>query len=216
MIWRLTVVDDDVSYARALADSLSGEPDLEVVGIVGNGVEAVTLARQTRPDVVLMDLTMPVMGGLEAIRQIKRDAPGTEFLVLTVQEDDASLFEALQAGAKGYLLKDAPLAQIPPAIRGVAQGMAALPPALAARVLAEFSRLAALPPAMQHLYSLLTRQEVEVLRLIGSGNTNTRISAYQGVELTTIKKQVTSILKKLEVNTRTDAALIAQKSGILP
>ena len=212
---RILVVDDDASYARAVADSLGGEPGLEVAGVAGNGVEAVLLARETRPDVVLMDLTMPVLGGLEAIRRIGRDAPGTEFLVLTVQDDDGSLFGAMQAGARGYLLKDAPLARLAPAVRDVAQGMGVLPPALVARVLAEFARLAALPPALQNLYGLLTRQEVEVLRLIGAGKTNVQISAILSVEVTTIKKQVGSLLKKLHVNGRTEAAAVARKSGLL-
>ncbi len=214
MTWRLIVADDDASYARALADVLRAEPDLDVLGLAANGLEALALARETLPDVVLIDLAMPVMGGLEAIRRIKQEVPIVEILTLTVQDDDDALFGALQAGAKGYLLKDAPLDAIAPAVRAVAQKTGAIPPALAARVLAEFSRLADHPQALRHLYSLLTRQEVEVLKLIGAAKTNVQISALLGVELTTIKKQVTSVLKKLEVNSRTQAALIAQQSGL--
>lgn len=215
MTWRLIVADDDASYARALADVLRAEPDLDVLGLATNGLEALTLARATLPDVVLMDLAMPVMGGLEATRRIKQELPTVEVLTLTVQDDDDALFGALQAGAKGYLLKDAPLDAIAPAVRAVAQKTGAIPPTLAARVLAEFSRLADHPQALRRLYSLLTRQEVEVLTLIGAAKTNVQISALLSVELTTTKKQVTSILKKLEVNNRTQAALIAQQSGLL-
>ncbi len=215
MTWRLIVADDDASYARALADALRAEPDLDILGLAANGLEALTLARETLPDIVLMDLAMPVMGGLEAIRRIKQELPTVEILTLTVQDDDDALFGALQAGAKGYLLKDAPLDAIAPAVRAVAQRAGAIPPALAARVLAEFGRLATQPEALRHLYSLLTRQEVEVIKLIGAAKTNSQISVLLGVELTTIKKQVTSILKKLEVNSRTQAALVAQQSGLI-
>ena len=215
MTWRLIVADDDASYARALADILGVEPDLEVLGVAANGLEALTLARESLPDVVLMDLAMPVMGGLEAIRRIKQEMPTVEVLTLTVHGDDDALFGALQAGAKGYLLKDAPLDTIAPIVRTVAQKAGAIPPALAARVLAEFGRLAAEPEALRHLYSLLSPKEAEVLKLIGSAKTNVQISALFGVELSTTKKQVTSILKKLEVNSRTQAALIAQQSGLM-
>jgi DNA-binding NarL/FixJ family response regulator len=133
---------------------------------------------------------------------------------LTVHDEDASLFTALQAGAKGYLLKGASLDEITVAVREVASGAAAIPPALAARVLSEFQRMAGQTPAIRGLFSLLTRQEVEVLRLIGRSKTNREIADELSIELTTVKKHVSNIRQKLEVNSRTETALIARSSGL--
>lgn len=213
--YRVVVVDNELPLARAIAESLRMEPDMDVAGVAANGVEALALIREALPDVVLMDLDMPVMGGIEVIMRVKQEMPSVEFLVLTVYGDNEHLFDALQAGARGYLLKDAGLDEVADAVRKVARGAAAIPPALAVRVLAEFQRLGGQAPALRRLYSLLTRQEAEVLRLIGWGRTNKEIAEELVVELTTVKKQVTHIRQKLEINSRTEAVLIAQRSGLL-
>ena len=211
---QVVVVDDETAISRAIADSLEMEDDIEVIGLGHNGLEAVDLVSRYLPDVLLMDLSMPVMGGIEALRNITEQAPSTAVLILTVHDDNAHLFTALQLGAKGYLLKDATLNDISEGVRDVARGVAAIPPALAARVLTEFQRMANQAPARRNLYSLLTRQEVEILRLIGLDKSNREIADELCVALTTLKKHITNIRHKLEVNSRTEAVLIAQASGL--
>ena len=211
---RIVVVDDETTFAQAIADSLAMEEDIKVIGVVSNGKDAVQLVCDSLPDVVLLDLNMPGMGGLEALRRIKERTPSTEVVILTVQADDTCLFTALKAGAKGYLLKNASLEEVATGVREVALGRAAIPPALATRVLEEFQRLTSQGPSMQRLFSLLTRQEAEVLKQIGVGRSNKQIGSALSVELTTVKKHITNIRQKLEVNSRMEAALIARDSGL--
>jgi DNA-binding NarL/FixJ family response regulator len=210
---RAVVVDDEAGYAQAIGDSLAMESDIELVGVGYNGLDAVGLARQL-PDVILLDLDMPVMGGLEALRMIKEQTPSAEVLILTVHEDDDHLFKALQMGATGYLLKDSSLDEVTLAVREVARGAAAIPPGLAMRVLAEFQRMANQAIASRHLFAALSHQELKVLRLIGLKRTNRQIAEELFVELTTVKKHVTNIRQKLEVNSRVETALLAQSSGL--
>ena len=211
---RIGIVDDHRAYALALADSLASETDLVVAGMAGDGEGALALVQASRPDVVLMDLDMPIMDGITATRCIKERFPAVEVLVLTVFDDGPHLFQALQAGAKGYLLKNTEPEAVAQAVRDVLAGGAALPPALAALVLAEFGRLAQSADGRETLYRRLTRQETEVLRLLSRPMTNEQISHVMYLELTTVKKHVGNILKKLEVNDRRKAALIAQNLGL--
>lgn len=211
---RCVIVDDEEAYALSLSEMLAMEPDMEVVGTASNGVEALALIELLLPDVVLMDLEMPVMGGVEATRLLKARVPGVEVLVFTYHGDDAHLFEAIRAGAKGYLLKDAEFEEVIEAVRSVALGVAAIPSEIAARVLAEFQRLSAQGPALQQLYDALSRQEIEVLKLIGSGMSNREIAETLSLELTTVKKHITNIRQKLEINSRIEAAQLARASGL--
>ena len=193
----------------------NGENGIVVCGIAHNGEDAIRLALETRPDVMLMDLEMPILDGVAATRRIRRDQGSGEVVVLTNFDDSAHLFDALQAGAKGYLLKSAVPEEIAQAVRDVAQGHAALPPALAVRVLAEFCRLQEEPSDLRRLFSLLTRQETEVLTRIAQHKTNRRIGEELSVELGTVKKHVSSVLKKLEANNRAEAGEIARRSGLV-
>ena len=211
---QIGIVDDHRPYALALADSLTSEHDLAVVGVAGNGVQALALVTATQPDVVLMDLEMPVMDGITATRRIKAQFPAVEVLALTVFDDGPHLFEALQAGAKGYLLKNAPPEAIAQAVRDVAVGGAALPPGLAATVLAEFGRLSRREILRDAVYAKLTRQETEVLKRLSLRLTNEKIAQELCLEMTTVKKHVGNILRKLEVNDRQQAAQIARNSGL--
>ena len=154
------------------------------------------------------------MDGLTAIRIIKQEYPSVEVCVLTVQDDDVSLFEALKAGARGYLLKDANPQQIAAAVRAVQRGEAVIPPLLAGRVIDEFQRLAEQKEEMRRVFAELSHREVEVLRLIAKGRTNKAIAEELFLSEKTVKNHVSNILRKLEVNSRTEAAILAVQTGI--
>ncbi len=211
---RLLIVDDEAIVRYALAHLLNGEPDIEVVGQAENGEAALRLARQAMPDVVLLDIRMPRMDGITAARQFRREMPHVEICVLTVCADDASLFEALKAGAKGYVLKDTTPQQTADAVRAVARGEGILHPSLVSRVLDEFSRLSEQRESLQKLFAELTRREVEVLRILAEGKSNREIAATLYLSEKTVKNHVTNILSKLTVNSRTEAALLAARGGL--
>jgi len=184
------------------------------VGGGKNGEEAIDLVHEHLLDVLLTDLNMPVMDGLTAIRAIKQEYPNVEICVLTVHADDEHLFEALKAGAKGYLLKDATPDEVVEAVRTVAHGGAVLYAPLATRVLAEFQRLTQQKDDLQRLFSQLTRRELECLGLLADGKTNRQIADELFLSLKTVKTHVGNILRKLEVNSRTEAAILAVQSGL--
>ena len=211
---RILIAEDQRTLAEEIAESLEDETAIVVLGIANNGAEAVQLTYQFSPDVVLMDIDMPIMDGIQATRIIRQEKPETRVLVLTVLEDDAHLFEALKCGATGYLLKNSTATEIAQAIRTVAAGEAALPPAQAARVLSEFDRLARQRQSMLSLFEKLSRTEISVLSLVGEGKTNVQIAHTLSVDLSTVKSYLTHILKKLEVNNRIEAARIAMQSGL--
>ena len=211
---RILIAEDQRTLAEEIAESLEDETAIVVLGIANNGAEAVQLTYQFSPDVVLMDIEMPIMDGIQATRIIRQEKPETRVLVLTVLEDDAHLFEALKCGATGYLLKNSTTTEIVQAIRAVAAGEAALPPAQAARVLSEFDRLARQRQSMLSLFEKLSRTEISVLSLVGEGKTNVQIAQTLYVDLSTVKSHLTHILKKLEVNNRIEAARIAMQSGL--
>jgi len=211
---RVAIVDDETVIRQAMAQLLDMEEDLEVVGGGKNGEEAIDLVHEHLLDVLLTDLNMPVMDGLTAIRAIKREYPNVEICVLTVHADDEHLFEALKAGAKGYLLKDATPDEVVEAVRTVAHGGAVLYAPLATRVLAEFQRLTQQKDDLQRLFSQLTRRELECLGLLADGKTNRQIADELFLSLKTVKTHVGNILRKLEVNSRTEAAILAVQSGL--
>ena len=210
----VVVVDDDQTMVCEIKHCLMKEPDIVVAGIAFNGQQALDLVLNTMPNVVLMDLEMPVMGGVEAARRIRREAPSVEILVLTVMKDAASLLDALKAGAKGYLLKTATPEETAAAVRAVARGETAIPPSLVQIMLDENDRLAALPAVLAQLYDLLAPREMRVLKCIAQRKKNSQIAEELFITEGAVKGYVTNILRKLEVNNRIEAAFIAQRSGL--
>lgn len=212
---RVLLVDDQALFREGLATLLSVHDDLEVIGEAGHGQEAVELTEQLQPQVVLMDLRMPVLGGVEATRRILARRPEVRVIVLTTFDDDDDVFEALRLGAAGYLLKDSPSAKLVEAIRAAARGESFLQPSIAAKVLAEFSRLEPRHRPSPQLPDPLSGRELSILGLLARGATNKEIATTLHLAEGTVKNYVTTILGKLGVSDRTQAALEATKLGLL-
>ncbi|MGC8779244.1 MAG: response regulator [Anaerolineae bacterium] len=205
---RVLVVDDHALFREGIVGILNGQPDICVVGEASDGLEAIVMARDLRPDVILMDITMPGTDGIEATRQIKQEQPAIKVIILTVRDEDERLFEAIRSGADGYLLKTIRARQLVDMLRATQRGEAAIGPALAARMLEEFRRLAGaqLADADKEALTLLTPREREVLNLIARGASDREIARELTVSLYTVKAHVRSILQKLQVSSRRDAA----------
>ena len=208
---RILLADDHDLFREGLAGLIDAQPDLEVVGQGADGLEALALARDLHPDLIVIDIKMPVCDGLEATRLIRAAWPEARIVILTVHDEDETLFEAIKAGASGYLLKDTNSTDFLRGVRGALAGEAALPPALAARLLDEFARLAkqAVPHSPSSASSDLTPREREVLNLIATGATDKEISAQLSLSLHTVKSHVRSILSKLHAANRRQAVKLA-------
>lgn len=193
---------------------ISAQPDLEVVGEAANGEEVIRLADSLRPNVVLMDLQMPVINGVAATRRLHSEQPDCRVIALTTFDSDEYVFDCLRAGAVGYLLKDAPSENLFAAIRAAASGESFLQPSVTTRVLAEFTRLSDQPPLLPALVEPLSDREQEILRLIARGSTNREIAESLFITEGTVKNHVTNILSKLDVRDRTQAALKARELGL--
>ncbi len=207
MTIRVLITDDHGVVRQGLRMFLSLDPGIEVVGEAANGEEAVAMAQELRPDVVLMDLLMPVMDGISATEAIRRDLPDVEVIALTSVLEDASVTGAVRAGAIGYLLKDTEAAELRRAITAAAEGRVHLVPEAAARLMREVR-------APESLESL-TGRETEVLTLLARGRANKQIAAALYVSEKTVKAHVSSILMKLGVQSRTQAALHALRTGVV-
>jgi DNA-binding NarL/FixJ family response regulator len=213
---RVLLVHDQPLFREGVHTLLSLQPDLEVVGEAGNGEEALRLAARLRPDVVLMDLQMPVLDGVEATRRLRLTQPDCRVIALTTFDDDEYVFEGLRAGAIGYLLKDTPSIKLLEAIRAAARGESFLQPSIAAKVVAEFSRLADQAPTRpQPLAEPLSERENDILRLVVTGASNKEIAAVLVITEGTVKNHLTNILAKLGVRDRTQAALKAKELGLV-
>ncbi|BAI93636.1 two-component response regulator [Limnospira platensis NIES-39] len=214
MMIRVLLVDDQGIIREGLRSLLEAKPDLEIVGEAENGKVAVELALKLKPDVVLMDVRMPIMDGVAAMRSLAEQQPEIKVLVLTTFDDDEYITQAMESGAKGYLLKDTPSDELAQAIRAVYQGYTQLGPGLFEKVMAakyKPSRDEPLPGYLQDL----TPRELEVLRLIGKGYSNREIAQELFISERTVKNHVSSILSRLNLRDRTQVALLANKYPIL-
>jgi two-component system, NarL family, response regulator LiaR len=207
MATRILITDDHGVVRQGLRMFLSLEPDLEVVGEAANGREALALTRELKPDVVLMDLLMPVMDGIEATQAIRSEMPEVEVIALTSVLEDTSVSGAVRAGAIGYLLKDTDAEELKRAIQAAAEGRVHLAPEAAARLMREVRA----PESPEEL----TEREIEVLKLVAQGKANKQIASSLFVSEKTVKAHVSSILMKLGVQSRTQAALHAVRTGLV-
>ena len=208
----VVLVDDHEVVRNGLRAFLTSQPDFAVVGEAASGQEAVQLVEQHIPDVVLMDLVMPGMDGVEATRRVRAISPRTQVVVLTSYQDDEYIFPALQAGAISYILKDARMDEVAQAVRLAAEGEAVLHPRVASRVIKELSgrRNEDLNPFVE-----LTDREMDVLKLLADGQSNSQIAGELVISEHTVKGYVSNILSKLHLNDRTQAAVYAWRKGIV-
>jgi DNA-binding NarL/FixJ family response regulator len=213
---RVILADDQALFRRGINAVLTGEDDIEVVAEAEDGKSAIDLAEEFVPDVVLMDVRMPGIGGIEAARQIKASCPSTAILMLTVSDEEDDLYEAIKAGANGYLLKEVSIATVATAIRDAMNGESFLSPTMASKLLTEFSALSRReeqPPAPN--FSSLTQREIEVLQFVALGETNRKIAEKLGISENTVKNHVRNILEKLHLHDRMAAAMYAVEAQLL-
>jgi DNA-binding NarL/FixJ family response regulator len=197
---RILVVDDSPLFRQGLASLLNSRPDMLVVGEAADGFEAIEQARETMPDVVLMDIIMPNCDGLEATRQIKREMPHIEIVVLTVSESEENLFEAIKLGARGYLLKDVGAEELLGVLRGLSRGEPYVAPGIAARILQEFAR-------PTQTTKPLSGREHEVLKLVAEGLSTMEIAQSLGISVSTVQNHLHNTMSKLHVRNRVEAAI---------
>jgi NarL family two-component system response regulator LiaR len=209
---RILIADDHAVVREGLRTLIGTEPGMELVGEATDGVEAVKKACSMSPDIVLMDMVMPRMDGLEAIHEIKRECPEARILVLTSFSHDDKVFPAIKAGALGYLLKNASPEALLQAIRDVHQGEPIMSPDVASKLMRELQRTSDLPPTEEPL----TEREVDVLRLVAQGLSNREIAETLTIGVGTVRTHVSNILAKLHLANRTQAALYALREGLAP
>jgi DNA-binding NarL/FixJ family response regulator len=203
---RILIVDDHPVVRDGLKGMLAGMPEFQVVGEAADGAQAVTLTGQLAPQVVLMDLRMPVMDGVEAISRIHARQPGVYTLVLTTYDTDADILRAIEAGATGYILKDAPREELYRAIRATAQGQSYLTPAVASRLMSQLRAPEEAP---------LSQRELDVLAWVGRGSSNKEIAHTLHISEATVKSHLLHIFSKLGVNDRTQAVTLAMEKGLI-
>lgn len=212
---KVLLADDHALFREGLRSLLTDQDDIEIVGEAEDGLEAVKLTPQLQPAVVLMDINMPVIDGVEATRMILRDNDAVSIVILTMYPQDEYVFEALKAGAKAYLLKDTRSKKLLQVIRAVSQGQAVIEPEMTARLLSEFRRLATEKEDKSPKVQTLTDQERTILTLVANGASNKDIAAELNLSERTIKNYLSIIFQKLQVNNRTEAAIRAMKDGLV-
>ncbi len=213
---RVLLADDHHLFREGLANILTAQPDFEVVGEASDGLEATIKANQLSPDLILMDVTMPVCDGLEATQRIKKDLPEVTIVMLTVNDDNEKLFEAIRNGAQGYLLKSINSNEMLALLRGAVNGEAAITPTLGGRMLEEFRRVSKRAVDMPAENSVsLTVREQEVLGLVAEGKTNKEIAKSLNVSIHTDKSHMRKILAKLHLEKRQEAVLYAKREGLI-
>jgi len=209
---RVVICDDQAIVRDGIKLMLHTEHDINVVGLASDGAEAVDMVQALQPDLVLMDLKMPIMNGIEATRRIVRQHPEIPVLVLTTYDADEWVFDAIRAGARGYILKDTPHEQLIAAVRGTVAGQSHIDPNVAGKLLAQVTRTTSLPPS--DVEKKLGERELDVLRLISIGQTNGEIANSLSLSEGTVRNYVSGILTKLEVADRTQAAVMALQHGL--
>lgn len=215
---QILIADDHALFRRGLRHVLDDAPDLVVVGEAADGAEAVELAVATSPDVVLMDIRMPRMSGIEATAEILNERPKTKIVMLTVSEEAEDLLASLRAGACGYLLKEVAIDEIAAAVRGVTRGLALISPSVAPSLIRAYRELAEnvrTPNDARFAAPVLTPREVSVLELIAEGHSNREIAARLFVAENTVKNHVRNVLEKLHVHSRTEAVLFAVRERLI-
>lgn len=212
---RLVIAEDETMTREMLARLLALEDDIEVVGTAADGQKALTVVRAQKPDVLLTDIGMPQVNGIELTEILRREMPEVGVVILTIYNDDERVFAAIKAGARGYVLKDSPPEDTVAAVRAVARGEALLNPLLVTRVLGEFTRLSVQKAADNAVFAELTDREREVLAEIGKGRRNKEIADALFISEKTVKNHISNIFSKLEVNSRAEAALLAARQGLV-
>jgi DNA-binding NarL/FixJ family response regulator len=216
---RVLIADDHALFRRGLEMVLQDEEGIELVGQASDGTEAVSIAAGTLPDVVLMDIRMPKTSGIEACRSMKEVAPSAKIVMLTISDEEEDLFEAIRAGASGYLLKDIPLDEVAAAVRAVHGGQSLINPSMAGKLLTEFATLARRDETeerAQHVQApKLTEREMEVLRLVARGLNNRDIAKELFISENTVKNHVRNILEKLQIHSRMEAVMIAVREKLI-
>src|SRR5215471_9753937 len=216
---RTMIVDDHALFRRGLEMVLEGEPDIDLVGQASDGAEAVEKAAESLPDIVLMDIRMPRSNGIEACRAVKEAAPSAKIVILTISDEEEDLFEAIRAGASGYLLKDIPLDEVAEAVRAVHGGQSLINPSMAGKLLTEFATLAKRDSEEERTQHVappkLTDREMEVLKLVARGMNNRDIAKELFISENTVKNHVRNILEKLQIHSRMEAVMIAVRQKLI-
>jgi DNA-binding NarL/FixJ family response regulator len=213
---RVVICDDHALFRRGLSMVLEAEDGIEVVGEAEDGEAVVRTVEELAPDVVLMDVRMPKLSGIEATRAIAEAAPTTRIVMLTVSDEEEDLYEAIKAGAAGYLLKEISIEEVAEAIRSVVSGQSLITPSMASKLLAEFSNLSKKAEARQAVPTpQLTSRELEVLKLVAQGMSNKEIAAELYISENTVKNHVRNILEKLHLHSRMEAVVYAVREKIL-
>lgn len=214
---RVLLVDDHSLFRDGLARILNSQIDFEVVGEATNGLEAVAEAQKLKPDLILMDVGMPICDGLEATQRIKQEFADVIIVMLTVNDENDKLFEAVRNGARGYLLKSIRKEEMLSLLQGAMRGEAAITPSIAGRMLDEFRRLGRQPIFNpEETYPILTQREKEVLVLVASGASNKDVAEKLTISIHTVKSHIRKILDKLHLTSRCEAASFAQREGLIP
>ena len=213
---RVLIVDDHALFRRGLEATLQLEPDIAVVGEAGDGSEALARAAELLPDVVLMDVRMPRRSGIEACTAIKQAVPSARIVMLTVSDEEADLYEAVKAGAAGYLLKEMPVEELASSIRAVAGGHSLINPSLASKLLTEFATMSRRGESPQAVpMPRLTGREMEVLRAVARGLNNREIAKELFISENTVKNHIRNILEKLQLHSRMEAVVYAVREKLL-
>ncbi len=213
---RVLVVDDHALFRRGLEMVLEQEADIEVVGEAGDGTQAVQRAVETAPDIVLMDVRMPKGSGIEACRSIKAAVPSAKIIMLTISDEEADLYEAIKAGATGYLLKEISIEEVASAVRAVQNGQSLISPSMASKLLTEFATMVKRADDREQLPTpRLTDREMEVLRLVARGLNNRDIAKELFISENTVKNHVRNILEKLQLHSRMEAVVYAVREKLL-